>query len=568
MPFRYALAAVLVAVLALAVSGCYATQGGQPPTYGSGPPVLSSYSVSALPSDEQLTLSWHYATTGGRPNLLHLDLYQVINGAPVRLVSNIVGHIVEPDTYMIPVPPGVWMVRATPENKAGFGTGVNSPFVTVRNPCPAAVLCARVSPSPFPSVVRLAAQGMAHGGVQNSPVMQWLSLQAWRFAGSQSDSPARALHVSRTQVLSDLWLQATAPLNGGYAQTPWSNWASWSTFVWKTVKNAVQGGWSPDYWDIWNEPNGKCCPMFRPTDQGTVSVARWLQAYEIAWKAIRAADPSAKVVGPTLSALQWAPGSPDEFDLNTFLFYSAANGLHWDAVSWHESTVAPSPGDMMPFVTNIDRHLWMARAVMAHYPGIVTNNTIFINEYGGHAQHVLPGWEVGYFRALEDGGVAQGNRACWGSAECGTGLDGLADTTGHVSASWWAAELYEEMAFATRMNVVSTSSWQFDGLATRDDATATVRVLLGRHWSCNRTVNPLCPDRYDVPPASASITVAWPYGTAPVSVSMSRLPAGTGGLPSPVAVGSSTLPPVNGILTIFVPAVNDGDALSVVAHPA
>ncbi|MBV8950613.1 MAG: hypothetical protein JOZ99_07045, partial [Actinobacteria bacterium] len=194
--------------------------------YRSGPPVLSSYRVATLPNDEQLAVGWQYATTGGPPKLIHLDLFQVINGTPYKLISNIVGQTVEPDLYEIPVPPGSWMVRATPENDAGFGTGVNSPVVAVKNPCPTATLCATVSPAASLSTVRLAAQGMVHGGVQNTPIMQWPHLQQWRFAGAASDPAARGLHVSRTQMLSDLWLQATAPINGGYAMTPWSNWGT------------------------------------------------------------------------------------------------------------------------------------------------------------------------------------------------------------------------------------------------------------------------------------------------------------------------------------------------------
>src|SRR5205823_547065 len=104
-------------------------------------------------------------------------------------------------------------------------------------------------------------------------------------------------------------------------------------------------GWAPDYWDVWNEPNGTCCPRFSPLDLATVSVDRWLETYIVAWQAIRSVDPHAQVIGPSLSALQWAPGSPQEFDLDTFLAYSAAHHVVWSAISWHENTAAPSPAD-------------------------------------------------------------------------------------------------------------------------------------------------------------------------------------------------------------------------------
>ena len=128
-----------------------------------------------------------------------------------------------------------------------------------------------------------------------------LDPRQWRFSGSSSDPAVRGVHASRTQILSDLWNDTTAPGNGGDARTPWSNWSVWQTFVEQTVRNAERQGWAPDYWDVWNEPNGTCCPKFSPTDQQTITVARWLETYEVAWQAIKAVDKNARVIGPSLA---------------------------------------------------------------------------------------------------------------------------------------------------------------------------------------------------------------------------------------------------------------------------
>ena len=117
------------------------------------------------------------------------------------------------------------------------------------------------------------------------------------------------------------------------------------------------------------------------------------------------------------------------------------------------------------------------------------------------------------------------------------------------------------------MNVASTSSWQVDGLATRNDPSRTVRVLLGRHWSCNRPVNVWCTHDAKIKPASVTVSIAWPYGSAPVSLAAWRLPAGTSAVTAMPLLRSSVVRPRGGTLTLTLPAVNDGDAISIVGHP-
>lgn len=549
--------------------GSASVPAGARPAGQAAKPELTSFRVAPAGATEQLALSWSYGTAP--VTRLHLDLYSIAAGNAVRLGSTIVGNTVEPRSYSIPVPPGTWAVRATPENASGFGVGITSAAVTVRNSCASAGLCVTVTNPSRRVAIRLAGQGFLNGTSswttsRISSALTPLAPKQLRAAGSAAHARAAQVHASSTQVLSDLWNNATARF--GYAQTPWSDWNRWKSFVASTVATAERQGWAPNYWDVWNEPNGTCCPRFSPVDLATASVDKWLETYVVAWQAIKSVDPRAQVIGPSLSALQWAPGSPSEFDLDTFLAYSAAHHVVWSAISWHENTNAPSPGDIASSVTNVDRHVAMARAVMARHPGTVTGNRIFVNEYDPASTHLLAGWAVGYFHAFEADGVSQANLACWDAGDCTTDLDGLLTPTGQPTAVWWAHRAYAQLAGQPQMTVGTNAAWQLDGLATRDDAHHTLRVLLGRHYSCNEPVNPWCTYDAHIAPTSVSMSIAWPYGSAPVTVTTNRLPAGDGALRAPVVIGTTRVRPVNGRLSVRVASVADGDALSIVARPA
>src|SRR4051794_3823252 len=548
-----------------------AASGTPAPAVSATPDKLASFTVAMVPGDQLLAVTWRYATTGAPATALNLDLYWG-EGTPARVASTVVGRTLEPDTYTFPVSVGTWMLVATPRNAAGGGFGTASAVVRVTSTCATATICTLISSS-SDAPVRLVGQGFLHGAESAAQPatrakVAALTPKQWRLSWRDADAAARTFGVSRTEVISDLWNSWTAPGNGGYARTPWSNWAAWDAFVTNAVLAAARDGWTPDYWDVWNEPNGLCCPRFGPADVATITVDRWLEMYVRAWRAIKSADPDAKVVGPSLSALQWEPGAPHEFDLDTFLTYSAAQGVRWDAVAWHENNSAPSPGDMWALLANVDRHIALAKAVMRRHPNTVLNDTLFVNEYGAKDSHMLPGWAVGYFRAFEVGGVSQTNRACWSGAECTTTLDGLLTTAGDSTALWWAHRLYADLGTGASMRVASSASWQVDGLAARDNTTRTVRALLGRHWLCNQPVNPWCGAQPAIAPASVTVTIDWPYGRRPVRVTASRLPAGIGAVAAPEPVTSVVLKPKAKKLTLIIPAVNDGDALSIVARRA
>jgi hypothetical protein len=548
-------------------------------TYFDLPPVgLAGLAAELAPGDQNLVVTWQYADVGIAADRLYLQL-DLVDGLGGRqpAAAVLVHRTVEPDRYVIPVPPGQWSVRALTANSAGFGSESLTPAIVVGNSCTGADLCAHVSAAGGNAAVDQVAQGFLHGLVDeaagevlSSEVVTPLEPQQWRLSGVPADASSRRFDMTRTQILSDLWHAATSSTNDGYAQTPWSDWQAWRDFVTDTVTTATAEGWAPDYWDVWNEPNGVCCPAFRPDDVPTATTERWLQTYEEAWRAVKAADPDAKVVAPSTTTLQWTgdhwPDPALEFDLDTFLQYAADHGLVWDAVSWHESSLQPITGDISYSIVNVTRHLELAQAVIARHPGTVVDGRIFVNEYGPPEVHVLPGWAVGYFRVLGEGGASAANRSCWNDFECiKLGFGGLLWYDGQTTALWWAHRFYAELGGLPRMAVGSSSSWQLNGLAGRDDASRSVRVLLGRHWWCNRTVNEWCPFDAGIGPSSVNVTIDWPYGTAPVQVTVEQVPAGMAGVPAPTPVASELMTPENGALTVMIPSVADGDAISIVA---
>ncbi len=536
------------------------------------PPALARLTASEIGTTQTLRVQWAYSTLGIGADRVQLGLHRVEPNGALTYVNGVTMYrTVEPDELVLPVLPGRWAVRAVPLNAAGGGPATITPPVTVTNSCGDVDVCVRVTADDA-RPVRLLGQGFSHGlPTSQTARISELQPKLMRISGRAMDTAARALGGQRMQLLSDIWQQSTAPHNGGFATTPWSNWNVWRDFVRTVVQRARDEGWSPDYWDIWNEPNGTCCPKFDAAGVASATPERWLQMYEEAWRAIKAVDPDAKVVGPSTSALYWTnelwPDPKPELNLDRFLTYSAEKDLVWDAVTWHENWLKPTGGDISYSIVNVARHFERARAVMARHPGTVAENRIIVNEYGSSEVHLLAGWAVGYFRQFEDAGV-QANRSCWGTFECTAGFDGLFTPNGQTTALYWTHRAYADLDGGSPMAVSSSAPWQFDGLANRDDATKTVRALLGRHWFCNAAVNAWCTDLPNNPPASARVTLEWQYGTEPVTVTVTRMPAGIGELATPVPVSSETITPAGGELTVPLPAVADGDALSVVATPA
>ena len=540
------------------------------------PAAPTGLSITAAPADETVTVAWQPATTGEAADSVLLQMWQMPGPSSI-------GTVTVPafaGSKIIPVVPGQYAVLAYAQNSSGYSGAATAGWVTVANPCSGADVCVHVRTGTAQGAENLVAQGFLHSDLDwsGTPVDPTLTSALrpvqWRFSDQVHASAVQAYNPAQTQMISEHWYDDTAPTNGGHAITPWSDWTRFSSYVTNLVMSAEAGGWAPTYWDLFNEPEnltcGAACTWFSTADQATVTTANLLQMFSVEYQAVKAADPNAKVVAPSLTAYHDVPGEAnDAIDMATFVQYAAANGIRPDAISWHESTDTSYLGDWGPssFPFNIADHVARARQLLAANPGI-GSPVILINEYGTMQTHTLPSWQTGMFSALERAGVAGANRSCWN--DCwNPALDGLLAQTGSTWTGtlpqYWAAKAYADMSGGTRVATDSTSSWRLDGLSVRQDSSSTVRVLLGQHWGCDQPANGWCQNSYAVPALSTRVTIDWPYSSPAATVTVGLIPAGPSPISGPVVVSSARLVANGGKLSLTIPQAADGDAYSVVA---
>ncbi|MBV9096789.1 MAG: hypothetical protein JO079_01915, partial [Frankiaceae bacterium] len=302
-----------------------------------------------------------------------------------------------------------------------------------------------------------------------------------------------------------------------------------------------------------------------------------------AYQTVKATVPNAKFVLPSLDDLtDTTIGGPDGavnphvLTFDELLPFLVAHGITPDAFSWHENGGLFETNPAV-FQSQLDKFRWLE----SEY-GMTTSPKIFVNEYDPAYANLLPGWSAGWIAALEQAKVDQANRACWQEvsgttsySECAKGsLDGLFTPTldGQQSeqpqANYWVYRFYAGM----QGNVLNTSTSDntVTALATNDATAQTISLLVGRHKSCTVAVNPDCttvnaPEVGAIPtpaPAPVSIAVNYPYAVSTVTATISDIPNVRGAMAQPVATTMS-LPVVNGVVTVPLSAVADGDAYTV-----
>ncbi|HBG28627.1 MAG: hypothetical protein A2Y10_00030 [Planctomycetes bacterium GWF2_41_51] len=249
-----------------------------------------------------------------------------------------------------------------------------------------------------------------------------------------------------------------------------SNWIAWEDYVRGIVNDAKDGNYIFQ-WDIWNEANTET--FWNPDGTATEKRERFFEAWKRAWLIIKSINPEAEIVGPSNSWYQEL--SNRWFTVEEFLSFAKGNDVLPDILTWHtwnENTIIPDTTQARNFMAangfNIDR--------------------IVINEYGGIAQHVLPGTCVWYFANVQDANV-YGVRACTLDPEgCSTcwnvSLTGLLTYPEQQPRStWWTYKSYAEIT-GTLVEVMGNDN--INGLAAKDaDAYSVlsrpqVKILLGK----------------------------------------------------------------------------------------
>jgi hypothetical protein len=285
--------------------------------------------------------------------------------------------------------------------------------------------------------------GFSDDGLEppNSAVVP-LNIRLHRTRLSLAKAQARRMKSLGFQVqvvVSDDW---------GYGQVhPGDNgdWAPWEKFVSHQVEAARKAGLQVQF-DIWNEP-----------DYGLFwqrSPEQFLETWTRAYQAIRAADPSAVIVGPSWSNVH--PGQP-RFD--DFLLCCKTNGVIPDYVSWH------FPNDTVAEVR-------YCREFCARW-GIAIRG-IVLNEYC-LKQEQCAATTAWHLARLERARVDGACHAIWGD-ERNHNLDGIL-VGGAPRGQWW---VYRRYAQLSGQLLASTPGASVDLAAAADPKAKKLWVLLGR----------------------------------------------------------------------------------------
>ena len=444
----------------------------------------------------------------------------------------------------------------------GRSPGTNSPVVTTADPLCATPasghVCVGVSTAASLGAETHPGSGFLHSITKSTSTTAIASLHptSWRVAALNPDNtPAFNSGANLTLVLSDAWNAATYSSSRGSGISPWEDWARYRAWVVQTVQIEEYYGLSNAYYEIQNEPETK--GSYNAKSPPTTALV--LQQLAVAYAAIKSVDPNAKIVGPGIG-WQWSePTFP--VDMQRFLDYAVANNLRFDALSWHENGDGGPDGRPEAIVD----HVATVRAYLAQHPSL-GSPAILVDEFGGKAAGLVPGWLTSYLAAFDTAAVAQANHSCFASCFTDPGtLDGVLLSNGaSTAASGVVLAQYAAMT-GQRLAWVSSSD-RVNAVATRDAAGVT-HLLVGRDEQCPSWIVSGCPTNYAKPAAqTVDLTLSGLSGTS-VQVHTTLIRATTGAMSAPAEAGTQTATVSGGVAHVSLPALDDGAVLVVTATP-
>lgn len=541
------------------------------------PGLVMDLRLSADTADQWLTLNWRQPVTGNAADTMNIDVIDAISNQKVGGLNFV---DVYDTTKRIPITPGSYFVNVATKNTSGYSGNVKSNPVSVGSACSGADACVHIESGRTLGTENLVGQGflIAHknfsGARVDAGLTSALKPQHWRFAETNPTENRRvasfAPHI--THIISDNWHNHTSPTNGGRAVAPWSNWTAYRAFVKNLVLTAKSQGWSPSYWDLFNEPDS-IDNYFSPADRAQATPQMMMDVLKAAYQSVKEADSNAKIVAPSLTDYVDIPEGSNRMDMGSFIRFAAANKMKLDAVSWHENSdgVGGPNWYTRSAAYNVLDHINRLRRLVAQNPA-VGNPVIFINEYGTPQTSYVPSWNLSMFAAFEKANIAGANRSCWNNGCSDPVLNGLLTLKGTTFTgtlpTYWTAKAYADMKDATKVQVNSSSSWRLSGLAVRQNASSTIRILLGHHWSCAKAQNPVCASGFTGGNLKTQVAIDWPYASPAANVTIQRIPAGITHINGPTTVSTSHVTVRSGKVTASIPAFADGDVYSLVVTAA
>lgn len=453
-------------------------------------------------------------------------------------ISVCAGWLPQPDAEFIPVQLRSFAAAAEPPGKtitvdAGSNAGVPTRFTGFLH-------------------------GVTYDGTQDytatTDLVSALNPSLWRLADHNNDVygfvVARAQFPQSHGTLITVIVQDSfnnkygAPITVGNCDTTRSNCfatfddlkAAWTSFVDAFVQTISAANLTVHYYDVFAEPNNGWTG---------VSTPQLYELFKAAHDTVRQRQPQAKIVAPGTSFYS-------RNFLEQFLTYVVNNNLRLDGLSWHEFDVPD----------NVPAHVYEMRQFFSANRLLCDPSCpeIHINEYAGSANHLIPGWAVGWLYYLEKAGVDQSHRACWtvpaGWSTCWAGFDGvlLQDnvTPQHL---YWVYKWHADTLAGTRLNV-DTSSTRVVALARKSASPGEIRILIGR---------------YDATTGSVAVDVKnYPPQYKKSNVTVEKIP-GNANTPSALSavtfVSSSEVAVTNGSMRIGLDTFQDGEAYLVTLKP-
>ena len=241
----------------------------------------------------------------------------------------------------------------------------------------------------------------------------------------------------------------------------------------------ASGGWQIE-WDIWNEPDN--------ADFWGRSQAQFFATWKHAFEAIRAKDPNAKIVGPSIAYFVTQGTNPTQGGwLKPFLIYARDNNVLPDVVSWHEML---NPNE-------IPAQVRMIRDFMA--ASGIANRPISVNEYQGPGENLMlsPGNTVSFLSNLESTDILNAIRACWNEDAAQTDgttnglfpgrLDNIMTMSPFQPRALW--HVYRSYADMSGLMTSVTRGGFLRGLASVDAAAGKAHILVGNDGTQAFTTN-------------------------------------------------------------------------------
>lgn len=458
---------------------------------------------------------------------------------------------------------------------ANSATGVVSRLknaAATSTPCAVGPVCVGVDTQQAQASVTHVAAGFLHGDSSPAPssaLVDALHPQAWRISGLDEYPAAAASGAVITYLLSDGWYNGTyglSTLDPTGQVPPWSDPVGYAGYIKDQVTRALTAGDRIDYWEVQNEPSGSCC--------GTIT--QQLTMYQLAYDAIKAVDPTAKVMGPSLDGFSDAPfptsgvfANQSSLDLRTFLQFAVDHGEHWDALAWHE--IRP---DINTTLNSVDTpnavadHLRRARQLITQFPA-AGDPVLVVNEYASQPQS-SPGFIVGFDAALEGSGAGMAGMGCWTDSDaqgaysgCTQGaVDGLLARGGQsADTNYWVQKAYADMGGATVP--VQTSHPDVTGIATVNGR--TISVLLGKHGGCHPLGKPCASAAATAAPLPTVLDVRVPLARTAYMVTRSVITAAD---PAPTVTTTRITSDSKSDLLAFNATLAEGAAVWLTITPA